>query len=53
MMIKLQARINKLKTQEEIVKRKMYEAKRQSDFISTMREEKARIREEREKHAIA
>lgn len=52
MMIKLQARINLLKSQEDVTKRHIQEAKRQSQFISAIREEKARIREEKEKIAM-
>jgi hypothetical protein len=52
MMIQLQARINKLRTVEDKTKRNMQEAKRQADFISQIREEKAKKREERDKIAI-
>lgn len=52
MMIQLQARINKLKSEEDSTKRKIQEAKRQGQFIATMREEKAKMREERERKAM-
>ena len=47
MMVQLQARINKLRTQEDKTKRNIAEAKRQSEFIAVMRDEKSRKREEK------
>lgn len=51
MMIQLQARINKLRTVDDKTKRNLQEAKRQADFIATIREEKARKRDELERIA--
>ena len=47
MMVQLQARINKLRTQEDKTKGNIAEAKRQSEFIAVMRDEKSRKREEK------
>lgn len=52
MMIQLQGRINKLKSEEDRTKKHISDARRQSDFIATMREEKARLREEKERLAL-
>jgi hypothetical protein len=52
MMIELQGRINKMRSEEERTKRHIAEAKRKSNFIASMKEEKARIREEKIKHEI-
>jgi hypothetical protein len=52
MMNRLQARINKLKTEEFKTVKSIQDAKRMSDFIAQMREEKAKKREEKEKLAL-
>jgi hypothetical protein len=49
-MLQLQARINKLKEVEERAKRNHSEAKRQSEFILQMKEEKAKKRQEKERY---
>lgn len=50
--IQLQARINKLKAMEDQAKRHMQDAKRKTEFISTMRDEKAKKREDKDKQAM-
>ena len=50
-MIALQGRINKMRAEEERVKRHISQARRQSEFIAKMQEEKQRMREEKERLA--
>lgn len=47
MMIQIQGRINKMKSDEERTKRHIAMARRQSDFIVKMQKEKEREREEK------
>ena len=51
MMIQIQGRINKMKSDEERTKRHIQMARRQSDFIIKMQLEKDRKREEKVKLA--
>ena len=51
MMIQIQGRINKMKSDEERTNRHIQMARRQSDFIGKMQMEKDRQREERMRNA--